>query len=216
MSESVQKLEAQEREDWIEFWQIYHQFIRFVDQVRSYYDKDTMAELWDKIPTRIRGLAVEREVVMGIAAWVTEYMKWSDSGALPRRTDVLQVFRDGRGRCGEYANVLCGLLTACKFDARLVFDFTDHVWVEWYDSSQEVWIPLDSTLDNPVVSPYARILSGKEISYIIAFGPSKIEDVTFGYVSDDKKEEVKKRRTTPLVDMLIEIFNLGAEREDWQ
>jgi hypothetical protein len=62
-----------------------------------------------------------------------------------------------------------------------------------------------------VVEQYFR--DAKPLSYILAIEPSRITDVTKKYTT--KWAEVEKRRN-PIIDMLIESFNLGAERKDWE
>ncbi len=190
--------------------QLYHQFVCIVDGVRQYSDPKVQKILYDQIPTlrKIEGVGL---FASAVAKWVYTYMKWDDSPALPRYTDILQILKYKRGRCGEYANLFTGMLIAGKVEARLIFDFSDHVWTEIKYGDK--WIPLDCTLANPEVGQFFR--DDKPLSYILAFTSSRVEDVTKNYT--EQWAEVEKRRNfTPLVEILIETFNLGAERKDWE
>ena len=51
-------------------------------------------------------------------------------GRFPRYNDVAQILRTRQGRCGEYAQTLYQLVRALGWPARLVVDWTDHLWVE--------------------------------------------------------------------------------------
>ena len=48
----------------------------------------------------------------------------------PRYNDVQKVLRTRTGRCGEYSQVLLQLAHALGWRARLVVDWTDHMWIE--------------------------------------------------------------------------------------
>jgi len=185
----------------------YFHLVELVDTVRQYGDKKVRKVLENTIPYAGKALP---DYPVVLAKWFYDYMTWDDSPALPRRDDVLHVLKQRRGRCGEYANLFTAMLVAAGRKARMVFDFTDHVWTEYFDE-EKGWVALDSTLGNPVIERYFR--DNKPLSYILAIEPSKITDVTKNYTT--KWEDVKKRRN-PMIDALIESFNLGAERQDWE
>lgn len=44
------------------------------------------------------------------------------------------------GRYGEFANCFTLLCRSLNFDARLVLDWTDHVWTEVYSNAQKRWL----------------------------------------------------------------------------
>lgn len=48
----------------------------------------------------------------------------------PRYTDPEVLLTSRRGRCGEWANLFTLLCRSLNYDARLVYDVTDHLWTE--------------------------------------------------------------------------------------
>lgn len=97
-----------------------------------------------------------------------------------------------RGRCGEWANAFTLCCRAAGLDARLVLDWTDHVWTEYYSHAQKRWIHLDpceAIADKPLLYESGW---GKSLSYCIAVGNAGSHDVTKRYTSN--WPEVSQRR----------------------
>ena len=112
----------------------------------------------------------------------------------PRYNHPLKLLETRRGRCGEWANIFTCICTVFGFDARLVLDWTDHVWTEIYCESQSRWIHVDSceaAVDTPLVYE-----SGwkKSLSYCIAISRYEIQDVTFRYSLKEPKELSSRRK----------------------
>ena len=62
------------------------------------------------------------------------------------------LFESRTGRCGEFANAFVPCLRACGFEARYVWDSTDHVWAEAWSVEQKRWLhvdPCEKAVDRP-------------------------------------------------------------------
>ncbi|NXS15521.1 NGLY1 amidase, partial [Mystacornis crossleyi] len=100
-----------------------------------------------------------------------------------------------RGRCGEWANCFTLCCRAVGFEARYVWDYTDHVWTEVYSSSQKRWLHCD-----PCENIHGNF-------WLLNFLPLVLEvvDVTWRYSC--KHEEVLSRRTALSEATLRETIN---------
>ena len=94
------------------------------------------------------------------------------------------LFESRTGRCGEFANAFVPCLRACGFEARYVWDSTDHVWAEAWSAAQARWLhvdPCERAVDRPRM--YERGW-GKKLACILAFGRDEVVDVTRRYTRD--------------------------------
>lgn len=130
----------------------------------------------------------------------------------PRYENAVHLLRTRRGRCGEWAKAFTLCARALGLRARLVHDWTDHVWTEiWCDSR---WVHADSceeALDQPLLYEEGW---GKKLTYCIATGADCVLDVTRRYTAHF--DEVCTQRTLalegPLAAALTRLNGLARNR----
>jgi len=120
----------------------------------------------------------------------------------PRYDDPERLLETRRGRCGEWANCFTLIATALGYQARLVVDWTDHVWTEvWYNDKWHHCDPCEACLDAPLTY---EVGWGKKLTYIVAFGQQEVVDVTARYTRD--WASVLARRTALSEEQLAKII----------
>lgn len=62
----------------------------------------------------------------------------------PRYNSPVKLFETRTGRCGEWANAFTALCIAMGYTARLVLDWTDHVWTEVFIPEWNRWVHCDA------------------------------------------------------------------------
>ncbi|CAM9299846.1 unnamed protein product [Scytosiphon promiscuus] len=111
----------------------------------------------------------------------TEVYRCSSCGQVSRfarYAAVSKVLETRRGRCGEYSVLMMRMLEALGYACRWVVDWSDHVWVEARVGGRWVHVdPCEAAVDEPLL--YESW--GKKQTYILAFTPTAVVDVTEDY-----------------------------------
>jgi len=112
----------------------------------------------------------------------------------PRYNDPARLLETRNGRCGEWANCFTLITAALGYDCRLVLDWTDHVWTEV--RLDDRWVhcdPCEGCLDAPLMYEAGW---GKKLTYIVAFSPTEVVDVTPRYTAAWPQVLSRRRQVT--------------------
>jgi peptide-N4-(N-acetyl-beta-glucosaminyl)asparagine amidase len=99
----------------------------------------------------------------------------------PRHASALKLLQTRKGRCGEWAHAFLAALRSQGVEARHCQDREDHVWTEYWRSSEQRWVHLDcceGACDAPHL--YERGW-GKKLTFAFAVGRSGAADVSLRY-----------------------------------
>ncbi|XP_046997587.1 peptide-N(4)-(N-acetyl-beta-glucosaminyl)asparagine amidase isoform X1 [Schistocerca americana] len=117
-----------------------------------------------------------------------------------------------KGRCSEWANCFALLCKSLGWDVRVVYDVTDHLWVEVFSVSQQRWIhcdPCENAYDKPLMY---EVGWKKNLSYVIAFSYDDVQDVTWRYTCNFNS--VLRRRNLCSEQQLLDImFAIREKRQ---
>lgn len=117
-----------------------------------------------------------------------------------------------KGRCAEWAYCFALICRSLGWDVRVVYDVTDHLWVEVFSTNKQRWIhcdPCENAFDKPLMYEAGW---KKNLSYVIAFSYDDIQDVTWRYTCNFA--EVLKRRNLCSEQQLLDImFAIREKRQ---
>ncbi|XP_050295790.1 peptide-N(4)-(N-acetyl-beta-glucosaminyl)asparagine amidase [Anthonomus grandis grandis] len=131
----------------------------------------------------------------------------------PRYEDLNILLETRRGRCGEWANVFTLLCSAMDWDSRYVLDENDHVWTEVYSFAKKRWLhcdPCENICDKPLIYETGW---KKNMSYVMAYSPDEVQDVTWRY-SCKHKEVLSRRRLCDEHLLATALTNLRSKRQE--
>ena len=113
-----------------------------------------------------------------------EVYKCEACGAMtrwPRYNWVPTLLETRKGRCGEFALTFTVMLQSLGYDARLVMDFADHIWCEFWSDEKDRYVhvdPCEGIVDKPLVYEEGW---GKHYLWVIALGMDQCQLVTQKY-----------------------------------
>ena len=111
----------------------------------------------------------------------------------PRCNNPIILLETKTGRCSEWSNLFGAILYTVGFKVRLINNFEDHVWNEFYNEEEQRWIHLDSceeAYDTPLVYEQGW---GRNMTFILGLSDDGLVEVTPRYVKDWKI--IKERRS---------------------
>ncbi|KAI1301877.1 Peptide-N(4)-(N-acetyl-beta-glucosaminyl)asparagine amidase [Halotydeus destructor] len=125
----------------------------------------------------------------------------------PRFNDPEQLLQSRKGRCGEWANAFTCICSALGFKARIVIDWTDHVWTEVYSDTLKRWLhvdPCENAIDTPLMY---EVGWKKSLTYCIAIRPNEVQDVTWRYTCNPQRVLERRRASEAWLVNLITNCN---------
>ena len=123
-----------------------------------------------------------------------------------RYNKTIKLIETRTGRCSEWSNLFGGILYTCGFKTRLINNFEDHVWNEFYNEEEKRWIHIDSceeAYDTPLVYEQGW---GRVMTFILGMSDDGLVEVTPRYVKDWKI--VNERRSEK---MIVKLQNILEE-----
>ena len=117
---------------------------------------------------------------------------------------TIKLLETRTGRCGEWSNLFGGILYTCGFKTRLINNFEDHVWNEFYNEEEKRWIhvdPCEEAYDTPLVYEQGW---GRVMTFILGLSDDGLVEVTPRYIKDWKI--VSERRSEKMIAKLKNII----------
>lgn len=159
----------------------------FKNEFFQWFDSPECLNCRKKIANAVNVSPNEEELRWN-AMTVEEYTcdQCGHSFRFPRFNSPEKLLDTRKGRCGEWANCFTLFCRSLNFDARLVLDWTDHVWTEVYSNAQQRWLhcdPCEELCDAPLV--YERGWN-KKLIFCLGFSANEVQDVSWRYSADHK------------------------------
>ena len=122
-----------------------------------------------------------------------------------RYNKTIKLLETRTGRCSEWSNLFGGILYTCGFKTRLINNFEDHVWNEFYNEEEKRWVHIDSceeAYDTPLVYEQGW---GRVMTFILGMSDDGLVEVTPRYVKDWKI--INERRSPKMITKLQNILD---------
>ena len=132
----------------------------------------------------------------------------------PRYNNAIKLLETKTGRCSEYSNIFGAILYSVGFKVRLINNFEDHVWNEFYSPEEKRWVHLDSceqAYDTPLMYEQGW---GRVMTFILGLSEYELVEVTPRYIKN--WGEVSKRRSEKMkskLEIIVKNFNNKIDNE---
>ena len=121
-----------------------------------------------------------------------------------RYNKTIKLLETKTGRCSEWSNLFGGILYTCGFKTRLINNFEDHVWNEFYNEEEKRWIHIDSCEEAYDTNLVYEQGWGRVMTFILGMSDDGLVDVTPRYIKDWKI--VNERRSQKMIIKLQKIM----------
>ena len=137
----------------------------------------------------------------------------------PRCNNPIILLETKTGRCSEWSNLFGAILYTCGFKVRLINNFEDHVWNEFYNEEEQRWVHIDSceeAYDTPLLYEQGW---GRVMTFILGMSDDGLVEVTPRYVKDwkiisERRSEKMEIKLSNILDAVNKKMMLGIPPEE--
>ena len=176
----------------------------------------------DKNLTVISYVGKPNESELKYLAYKTEIYLCNDCQIevrFPRCNNPIILLETKTGRCSEWSNLFGAILYTCGFKVRLINNFEDHVWNEFYNEEEQRWIHLDSceeAYDTPLLYEQGW---GRVMTFILGMSEDGLVEVTPRYVKDwkiisERRSEKMEIKLSNILEDVNKKMMIGISTEE--
>ena len=137
----------------------------------------------------------------------------------PRCNNPIILLETKTGRCSEWSNLFGAILYTCGFKVRLINNFEDHVWNEFYNEEEQRWVHIDSceeAYDTPLLYEQGW---GRVMTFILGMSDDGLVEVTPRYVKDwkiisERRSEKMEIKLSNILEDVNKKILLGISPEE--